>query len=108
MLPLPFVVAAALLLLFHCLRCHGLDISEDGPALRGVVGRKAGKLDGYFYSEALALASHTWDASWLRLWLTNPVLVIPGVEMDFHLDNSSDIDDVIAYLSTLSAETGKH
>lgn len=83
------------------MQCHGIDKSSDGPALRGIVGRAAGKLDGYFYSEALANATHTWDLKSLKAWLTKPESMIPGVEMDFHLETQQDIDDVIAYLATL-------
>jgi cytochrome c len=86
----------------NCLRCHELEFSADAPALRGVVGRKAGKLEGYFFSEALEQATHTWDVSHLKVWLSNPQNLIPGVEMDFHLEGAQDIDDVIAYLSTLT------
>jgi cytochrome c len=86
----------------NCLRCHGLEVSADAPALRGVVGRTAGKLEGYFFSEALAQATHVWDFIALKAWLTNPQKLIPGVEMDFHMEGAQDIDDVVAYLSTLT------
>jgi cytochrome c len=87
----------------NCLKCHGLEVSADAPALRGVVGRRAGKLEGYFFSEALAQATHVWDFIALKAWLTNPQKLIPGVEMDFHMEGYQDIDDVVAYLSTLTS-----
>jgi cytochrome c len=82
-----------------------MDSSADAPALRGVVGRKAGKLDGYFFSEALAQAPHTWDATNLKAWLTNPQDLVPGAEMDFHIERAQDIDDVVAYLTTLEKQS---
>ena len=91
----------------NCMQCHGIDKSSDGPALRGIVGRAAGKLDGYFYSEALANATHIWDLKSLKAWLTKPESMIPGVEMDFHLERQQDIDDVIAYLATLKSAEKK-
>lgn len=91
----------------NCMQCHGMDKNADAPALRGVVGRKAGKLADYFYSDALAKATHIWDTSHLKAWLSKPESLVPGVEMDFHLEGAQDIDDVVAYLSTLTAVPSK-
>ncbi|MFM2051029.1 MAG: hypothetical protein RL682_1520, partial [Pseudomonadota bacterium] len=37
----------------RCVACHSVDANRVGPSLRGVVGRVAGKADGYFYSDAM-------------------------------------------------------
>ncbi|MBC7620282.1 MAG: c-type cytochrome [Candidatus Saccharibacteria bacterium] len=50
----------------HCVACHALDINRAGPALRGVVGRAAGKAPDFFYSEALESATHVWDTTQLN------------------------------------------
>ena len=85
-----------------CVNCHSLDANRAGPALRNVVGRPAGKAPGYFYSEALESATHVWDRAKLKSWLTDPEKVVPGQEMNFHLDKERDRDDVVAYLTSLS------
>ncbi len=85
-----------------CTTCHALDANRAGPALRTVVGRPAGKAPDYFYSEAMESATHVWDKAKLKAWLTNPENVVPGQEMNFHLDSPRDRDDVIAYLASLS------
>lgn len=85
-----------------CMKCHQLDTNFQGPALRTVVGRTAGKAPGYFYSEALEAATHVWDRAKLKAWLTDPESVVPGQDMNFHLDSARDRDDVVAYLASLS------
>ena len=85
----------------HCVTCHALDTNRAGPALRGVVGRPAGKAPEFFYSEALESATHVWDKAKLKAWLTNPESVVPGQEMNFHLDAARDREDVVAYLASL-------
>jgi cytochrome c len=91
----------------RCFACHSLDANRVGPALRGVVGRKAGKAQGYAYSEALGRASHTWDATAIKAWLTNPEQVVPGQVMNYRLDLAQDREDVVAYLATLSVPRGQ-
>lgn len=85
-----------------CTTCHALDANQAGPALRTVVGRPAGKAPDYFYSAAMESATHVWDKAKLKAWLTNPENVVPGQEMNFHLDSARDRDDVVAYLASLS------
>ncbi|MFM1981279.1 MAG: hypothetical protein RLZ68_2544 [Pseudomonadota bacterium] len=87
----------------RCVACHSVDANRVGPTLRGVVGRVAGKADGYSYSQAMAAASHVWDAPKLTAWLTNPEAVVPGQNMNYRLDIAQDRDDVVAYLATLSS-----
>jgi cytochrome c len=87
----------------RCVACHSLDANRVGPALRGVLGRTAGKANDYFYSKAMAAATHVWDAPQLKAWLTNPEDVVPGQEMNYRLDLSQDREDVVAYLASVSA-----
>ncbi len=95
----------------QCMKCHRLDINYEGPALRTVLGRTAGKAPDFFYSEALAAATHVWTVSKLKAWLTNPESVVPGQEMNFHLDSAKDREDVIAFLAAqrrLAAPANPH
>jgi cytochrome c len=81
-----------------CQDCHSLDKNDVGPRHRGVFGRKAGSLPDYDYSDALKSANIVWNEETLDKWLTDPQAVAPGAKMFFHLDNSQDRADVIAYL----------
>jgi cytochrome c len=96
--------AAAGKVLFQqkCAICHSVDagVNKIGPSLHGVVGRKAGSLEGYTYSEAMKNANRTWDEATLSDYLTNPREKIPGIKMIFAgLPNPQDRDNIIAYLS---------
>jgi cytochrome c len=86
----------------RCVACHSLDAHRVGPALRGVVGRTAGKAEGYFYSEAMTAATHVWDVTKLTAWLTNPENVVPGQDMNYRLEQAQDRNDVVAYLASVS------
>jgi cytochrome c len=83
----------------RCVACHSLDEHRVGPALRGVVGRVAGKAPGFAYSSALAQSTHRWDVQHLQAWLTNPEAVVPGQAMNYRLDQPQDRADVVAYLA---------
>jgi cytochrome c len=81
-----------------CQDCHSLDKNDVGPRHRGVFGRKAASLPDYDYSDALKSVNIVWNEETLDKWLTDPQAVAPGAKMFFHLDNSQDRADVIAYL----------
>ncbi len=88
----------------RCTGCHSLDEIRVGPALRNVLGRRAGKASGYFYAEAIAAAKHVWDRLQLKAWLTNPENVVPGQNMNYRLELPQDRKDVVAYLASMSTK----
>lgn len=85
----------------HCAGCHSVDAHREGPAHRGVVGRRAGALKDYAYSPALQGSKLLWTRATLKAWLTDPEALIPGQAMDYSLDDAQDREDVVAYLATL-------
>jgi cytochrome c len=85
----------------HCAGCHSVDTHGEGPAHRGVVGRRAGALKDYAYSPALQNSKLLWTRATLKAWLTDPEALIPGQAMDYRLDDAREREDVVAYLATL-------
>lgn len=84
-----------------CQVCHSIDagVNKLGPSLHGVVGRKAGSLPGYDYTDAMKNSGFTWDEATLNKYLTNPRKMVPGTRMVFvGLPKEQDRLDVIAYL----------
>ena len=67
----------------HCSSCHSPDQHGDGPAHRGVVGRRAGALKDFDYSPALRASKILWTRATLKAWLTDPEALIPGQAMDY-------------------------
>ncbi len=87
-----------------CGICHAPVEGQNkiGPSLWGVVGRKAGTLSTYTYSDAMKNANRTWDQATLDDYLIAPRQKIPGVKMIFAgLPEETDRQNIIAYLSTL-------
>jgi cytochrome c len=85
----------------HCAVCHTLSLSEpmrQGPSLVKIVGRPAGKTEGFKYSEALSEADFAWDETRLDAWLTDPQAVVPGVTMVYRQAKPETRAAVIAYL----------
>jgi cytochrome c len=85
----------------QCAVCHTLNQSEpmrQGPPLVKIVGRAAGKVEGFHYSEPLAKADFAWDETRLDAWLTNPQGLIPGVTMVYRQAKPETRAAIIAYL----------
>jgi len=84
-----------------CQACHSIDANDLGPKHRGVVGRRAGSVTDYSYSNALKSSGLVWDEATLDRWLSNPSALVPGTKMYFKLDDAQMRADVIAYLKLL-------
>ena len=85
-----------------CAACHTDRPDAIGPSLKGIVGRKAGALEDFRYSNPMKRAGFTWDEASLREYLADPQAKVKGNRMPFSgLADAKDIDDVVAYLATL-------
>ena len=87
----------------YCSVCHSAEAGETkiGPSLFGVVGRKAGTLAGYDYSDAMKNSGITWTPEALDKYLADP-RSIPNIKMIFlGIKNPAERKAVIDYLGTL-------
>ena len=85
----------------QCQACHVLDegVNRVGPSLAGIVGRTAGSVEGFNYTDANANSGITWTPEKMFQYLENPQRVIPGTRMAFAgLKDGQDRADIIAYL----------
>jgi len=85
----------------QCKACHSLDKGKNGvgPSLSGVAGSKAGAVEGFKYSDAMAKAGITWDDASLAKFLKSPKDVVAGNKMlAGALKSDDDIQNVIAFL----------
>jgi cytochrome c len=89
----------------QCSICHSDAKSRPtvvGPPLYGVVGRPAGAIPGYPYSQAMKAAGFVWSPDHLKAYLPAPRDYLPGVKMTYAgLKNPSQLENLIAYLQTL-------
>lgn len=88
-----------------CGTCHVAAADggkRQGPNLFGVVGRKAGDVAEFKYSEAFAKGSGgvIWDEGTLDRWLADPQSVIPGSVMLYKQADPDKRRLVIEYLKT--------
>ena len=87
-----------------CQNCHSneIGVNKVGPSLWNVVGRQAGTVPDFEYSEAMKGNKVAWTTSSLDTYLADPRGDLHGVKMFFKgLPAAKDRTDVIAYLETL-------
>lgn len=85
----------------RCGGCHSVDTDRVGPRHAGVLGRRAGSVRGFTYSDALRKSGLTWDAALLERWLADPEALVPGQRMGYQLADAQARADIVAYLTTL-------
>jgi cytochrome c len=94
-----------------CRACHQVGEAAKnavGPVLNGIVGRKAGSVEGYNYTDANKNSHLTWDEATLQDYLKNPKAKVPGTKMIFPgLTKESEIADVIAFLKQFGPDGKK-
>lgn len=92
-----------------CLLCHVVEpgsTSSIAPPLNDVVGRRAGIINGFQYSEIMQLARDkglSWTEDALYQFLDKPEDFMPGTYMAFAGLEEQERRDVIAYLKQLAA-----
>ncbi len=83
----------------RCTLCHQLDVPGQGPPLKGVVGRKAGTVPDFPYTDAMKTSGVTWTPEKLDQYLAGPRDVVPGTAMIQSVPDPDERADLIAYLS---------
>ena len=93
----------------HCRECHAFDKGDNriGPTLYGVVGRKAGTVPGFGYSESLKDSGITWSEQVLDQWITNPNKVVPGNNMGAIFSGLPDAAERAKIIAFLKGDTKK-
>ena len=87
-----------------CIGCHSPERNRTGPRHCELLGRVAGSLPGYDYSEAMRNAAIRWDAESLDRFLAAPMTVVPGTTMGFAgVADARERRDLVAYLGSLTA-----
>lgn len=94
-----------------CRACHQIGEGAKtlvGPPLNGIVGRKAGSIEGYAYSDSNKNSGITWDEATLTEYLKNPKAKVPGTKMIFiGIPNDADILNLVAFLKQYDADGKK-
>ena len=89
-----------------CAACHSASKgggNKIGPALWGVIGRKAGSISDYKYSKAMSEFGKTWNFETMNNFLIKPKDYIKGTKMAFAgLSKKKDRASIILYLNKQS------
>lgn len=87
----------------QCAECHSIKSGRNkkGPSLFGVVGRKAGSIADFSYSDAMKNSGITWTTDKLDDYITHPKKTVPGDKMKFDgLESAGERADLIQFLMT--------
>jgi cytochrome c len=91
----------------RCRACHDVgDKAKNkvGPILNGIIGRHAGTIEGFNYSDANKKAGAdgwVWTEEKMMEYLLNPRAAMPGNKMAFAgIRDEQDRKDLIAYLKS--------
>ena len=85
----------------QCKACHVVDpgVNLMGPSLHAVVGRIAGSVADFRYSQPMKTSGIVWSEAKLFEYLESPRRVVPGTSMGFAgISDSQMRADIIAYL----------
>jgi len=90
-----------------CVACHviGDKGGKAGPHLNALIGRKAGSIEGYSYSDAMKASGLTWDEATLDKYISDwAKKTVPGTKMVFKgIKKEKNRKAIIAYLKSLGA-----
>lgn len=90
----------------HCAVCHTFQKGEpngQGPNLFGLIGRTAGSVPGFAYSDGFqkAMAGAVWDRNLLDAWLLDTQTVAPGNAMTYFQEDPVKRARIIQYIQSL-------
>ena len=94
-----------------CKACHQIGETAKnsvGPQLNGIIGRKAGTVEGYNYTAANKGSGLTWDEATFREYIKDPKAKIPGTKMIYAgLKDEKRTDDLLAFLKQFGPDGKK-
>ncbi len=88
----------------ECGDCHSTKEgkAKKGPPLVGIVGRKAGTVADFAYSDAMLQSGISWTSEKVDAYIAQPRKVVPGGKMKYDgLADAAVRADVIAYVLSL-------
>lgn len=88
----------------RCRSCHADDpaLKSYGPSLVGIVGRKAGSIEGFAYSDAMKASGIVWNDETLRKWIADNTGMLPGTRMKhMNVTDRMEQDFLLDYLKQL-------
>lgn len=86
----------------RCAACHAPAFDRVGPRHCGLIGRRAGSVQGFEYSPAMKNAGIVWNARTLDRFIADPLKALPGTTMTYAgIKDPAERADLIAYLASI-------
>jgi cytochrome c len=96
------------LMFILCRTCHDLEPDlphKAGPNLHGIIGRKAGSIAGFKFSDAMVKSSVVWTPETMDAWIKQPTALVPGSAMALAgLPSDADRASIIAWMLANGAQ----
>lgn len=99
------IVAGEAFFNLRCQTCHNPEAKKQtyGPSLNGVVGRPAGSIAEFTYSQALKSSGIVWTEASLAAWMADNDGMLPGTRMrHVGVEDKAEQEMIIAYLKSLA------
>lgn len=105
--PASMLIAEGKAAFANCFACHAIEQAAPhgaGPNLFGIVGKPAGEIADFTYSDALKASGIVWTAAELDSYIANPTAKVPGTTMvTGAIEDTAQRTAVIAYLESSAA-----
>jgi len=88
----------------ECIACHATEKGNNGvgPSLAGVVGQKAGEVEGFRFSSPMKRSGIVWTPENLDKYIASPQDVVPGSRMPYSgMQDPAMRAALVKYLETL-------
>ena len=88
----------------ECIACHAVEkgVNGVGPSLAGIVGTKAGDVEGFRFSGPMKRSGVVWTPENLDKYIADPQAVVPGSRMPYSgMSDAKMRADLVSYLVTL-------
>jgi cytochrome c len=93
----------------RCAACHAMAYDRVGPRHCGLLGRRAGSLQGFDYSKAMKQSGIVWSARTLDRFLADPMAAVPGTTMTYAgISDPGERADLVAYLRMNKCGANQH
>ena len=87
-----------------CRTCHTIKDGDNraGPSLHAIIGRKAGTVPNFAYTEAMKSADFVWDEDKLTRFIEDPEATVSGNRMKPYtgVRSAEDRAKIVAYLKS--------
>jgi cytochrome c len=88
----------------RCSNCHSNEAGKTlfAPTLFGLMGRRAGSVEGFPYTQKITQLGFDWSTESLSRWLSVSSLDSPILRMrHLGVEDPAERDALVAYISTL-------